>query len=217
MPSSDKTFVRLPSNTLLFTTETMPSSGGITVAAGTVLQMVNTTTYNVGGVEYCTLYYNNQRFNAVYSDVKSGILSSDQLAAYVKTLWSSALGSSLKRELGLVGDVRVYALQVALSSLGYYTGNLDGTYGSGTESAVRNYQRKAKISVDGDCGVETWSVLTAQVLGSGGSGGSGGSDGGSGGGSITVTDFGTVNKVVKASWDWDNAGIDLFPKAATPP
>lgn len=59
--------------------------------------MVNTTTYNVGGVEYCTLYYNNQRFNAVYSDVKSGILSSDQLAAYVKTLWSSALGSSLKR------------------------------------------------------------------------------------------------------------------------
>ena len=34
---SDKTFVRLPSNTLLFTTETMPSSGGITVAAGTVL------------------------------------------------------------------------------------------------------------------------------------------------------------------------------------
>ena len=65
-------------------------------------------------------------------------------------------------------------LQVALSSLGYYTGNLDGTYGSGTESAVRNYQRKAKISVDGDCGVETWSVLTTQVLGSGGSGGSGG-------------------------------------------
>ena len=54
------------------------------------------TTYNVGGVEYCTLYYNKQRFNAVYSDVKSGILSSDQLAAYVKTLWSSALGSSLK-------------------------------------------------------------------------------------------------------------------------
>ena len=214
VPSSDKTFVRLPSNTLRFTTETMPSSGGITVAAGTVLQMVNTTTYNVGGVEYCTLYYNNQRFNAVYSDVKSGILSSDQLAAYVKTLWSSALGSSLKRELGLVGDVRVYALQVALSSLGYYTGNLDGTYGSGTESAVRNYQRKAKISVDGDCGVETWSVLTAQVLGSGGSGGSGGSDGGSGGGSITVTDFGTVNRVVKASWDWDNAGIDLFPKGS---
>ena len=57
-------------------------------------------------------------------------------------------------------------------------------------------------------------MLTAQVLGSGGSGGSGGSDGGSGGGSITVTDFGTVNKVVKASWDWDNAGIDLFPKGS---
>ena len=212
VPSSDKTFVRLPSNTLLFTTETMPSSGGITVAAGTVLQMVNTTTYNVGGVEYCTLYYNNQRFNAVYSDVKSGgILRSDPAGRLcVKDPLVQRIGLLLKAELGLVGDISVYALQVALSSLGYYTGNLDGTYGSGTESAVRNYQRKAKISVDGDCGVETWSVLTAQVLGSGGSGGSGGSDGGSGGGSITVTDFGTVNKVVKASWDWDNAGIDLF-------
>lgn len=215
VPSTDKTFVRLPANTRLFTTETMPSSGGVTVAAGTVLQMVSTTTYTAGGVEYCSLYYNNQRYNAVYSDVKSGILSSTDLAAYVKTLWSSALGSSLKRELGLVGDIRVYALQVALSSLGYYTGNLDGTYGSGTESAVRNFQRKAKITVDGDCGVETWSVLTAQVLGTGSSGGTGGSTGGStGGGSVTVTDFGTVNTVVKASWDWDNAGIDLFPKGS---
>ena len=180
-----------------------------------MLQIVSTTTYTAGGVEYCSLYYNNQRYNAVYSDVKSGILSSTDLAAYVKTLWSSALGSSLKRELGLVGDIRVYALQVALSSLGYYTGNLDGTYGSGTESAVRNFQRKAKITVDGDCGVETWSVLTAQVLGTGSSGGTGGSTGGStGGGSVTVTDFGTVNTVVKAGWDWDNAGIDLFPKGS---
>lgn len=213
IPSSSKTFVRLPANTLLFTTDAMPSSGGVTVSAGTVLQMVSTTTYTVSGVQYCSLYYNNQKYNAVYANVSGGIMSETDLNAYIKTLWSSPLSASLKRELNLVGDVRVYALQAALSALGYYSGNLDGNYGSGTQSAVRNFQRKAKITVDGDCGNETWAVLAAQLNGvTPGSGNTGTGSGSGSNGSVTVKDFGTVNSVQKASWDWDNAGVDLFPK-----
>lgn len=214
IPSSNKTFVRLPANTLLFTTDAMPSSGGVTVSAGTVLQMVSTTTYTVSGVQYCSLYYNNQKYNAVYANVSGGIMSEADLNAYVKTLWSSPLSASLKRELNLVGDVRVYALQVALSALGYYSGNLDGSYGSGTQSAVRNFQRKSKITVDGDCGNETWAVLAAQLNGVSLGGSTVIPGGTTSSSSVTVKDFGTVNSVQKAAWDWDNAGVDLFPKGS---
>ena len=203
--SSEKTFIKLPANTVLFQTETKPVSGGSTVAAGTVLMMYSDDTYTVSDVQYCTLYYNNKKYNAVYSEVKGGIMTTTEVAAYVKTLLSSTLSSSLKRELDLVGDVRVYALQVALNSLGYYNGKLDGDFGSGTQSAVRNFQRKAKITVDGACGNETWAALNAAISGSTGSSGSTGT---------TITDFGTVTSVQKASWDFGNAGIDLIPKGS---
>ena len=203
--SSEKTFIKLPANTVLFQTETKPVSGGTTVAAGTVLMMYSDNTYTVSDVQYCTLYYNNKKYNAVYSEVKGGIMTTTEVAAYVKALLGSTLSSSLKRELDLVGDVRVYALQVALNSLGYYNGKLDGDFGSGTQSAVRNFQRKAKITVDGACGNETWAALNAAISGSGSS--SGGSTG-------TTTDFGTVTSVQKASWDFGNAGIDLIPKGS---
>ncbi len=216
-PSTDKTFIRLPAATLLFTTEAKPASGGTTVSAGTVLQMVSTVTYSSGGETYCSLYYNNKKHNAVYNDVKNGIMSDSELAAYVLSLWNSSLNASLKRELDLVGDVRVYAMQVALTVLGYYTGSLDGTYGGGTQSAVRNFQRKAKITVDGACGNETWSVLAAQAKAvSDGSASGGGGSGGGGGGGTVVGDFGTVNSVEKATWTAVNDGsVALFKKGAT--
>lgn len=206
--SSDKTFVKLPANTNLFQTKTY--STGVAVSSGTVLMLMSNETYNNGGTEYCSLYYNNKKYNAVYSDVKNGIMSATQLNAYCNSLLSSTLSSSLKRTMGLVGDVRVYTLQAALKSLGFYTGALDGSYGAGTESAVRNFQRSAGIGVDGSCGNETWKAINAKLNGTSAGGGStGGSSG-----SVTVTDFGTVNKVVKANWDYDNAGIDLIPKGS---
>lgn len=207
-PSTAKTFVRLPAATLLFTTNTKPASGGVTVPAGTVLQMVSTVTYTSGGVEYCSLYYNNTRYNAVYADVKSGILSAADTTSYIVSLWDGFLPYSLKRESDQVGDVYVYSMQFALSLLGYYTGSLDGTFGGGSQSAVRNFQRKAKITVDGDCGSETWSALTvaAKAAYTGSGTGGGGSTGGG-----TTTGFGTVNVVTKGYWDDD--GLSLFPKA----
>jgi len=209
--STDKSFIKLPANTTLFKTETKPASGGTIVSAGTVLMMYSTSTYTNGGVEYCSVYYNNEKYNAVYSEVKLGIMTSTEVASYVQTLINSALSSSLKDEMGLKGDVRVYAMQVGLKTLGYYTGNLDGTYGTATRSAVRNFQRATKIDVDGDCGTETWTMLRTKLYGSTSTGGtvSGGTTTTPG---VTVTDFGTVTSVQKANWNYDDNGATLFPK-----
>lgn len=131
-------------------------------------------------------------------------MTAEELTAYCKSLLGSTLNVSLKKTLNLRGDVRVYALQSALKSLGYYTGAMDGNYGNDTYTAVRNFQRAASIGVDGACGKETWSALNAKLNGSSTTNPS---DPG-----LTVGDFGIVTSVRKASWDYgDNGGV-LFPK-----
>lgn len=50
----------------------------------------------------------------------------------------------------------VYFLQERLKTLGYYTGTLDGKFGSSTETAVKALQTAAKISVDGVVGPATY-------------------------------------------------------------
>ncbi len=202
--STDKKFVKLPAATSLFKTETKPTEGSVTVPAGTVLMMYSADTYSVSDVKYCTLYYNNEKYNAVYSEVSGGIMSTEDVNDYMNELLNTALPYTLKRELDLVGDVRVYALQVALERLSYYTGKLDGDYGAGTQSAVRNFQRAAKIEVDGECGNGTWTALNKML--NGGSGSSG---------STTVTSFGQVNKVVKANWETINGGSTPVFKRGT--
>lgn len=209
IPTTGTTFIKLPKTTTLFTTTTKPASGGVSVSAGTVLMLVSNETYTEGGVTYCSLYYNNKKYNAVYSEVSGGLMSTSALSSYVNSLLSGSLGTSLKRNMNLVGDIRVYALQVALYNLGYYTSALDGTYGAGTESAVRNFQRAVKTTVDGSCGTKTWAAIQAAL----GGGSSGGSTGGGSTGGITVTNFGTVNKVMKAEWNYGDNGGALFPKS----
>ena len=200
--SGEKSFVKLPAATALFKTETKPAEGSVTVPAGTVLMMYSTETYTVSDVKYCTLYYNNEKYNAVYSEVSSGIMAAEDVNEYMNELLNTALPYTLKRELDLVGDVRVYALQVALERLSYYTGKLDGDFGSGTQSAVRNFQRGAKIEVDGECGNATWTALRAKINGSASSG-------------TVTTSFGQVSKVVKADWDTINGGSTPLFKRGT--
>lgn len=207
--STERTFVRLPANTKVFQTEGMPSSGYSTVSAGTVLMLYSTTTYTHGGLQYCSVYYNNKKYNALYSDIQGGIMTAEELTNYCRNLLSSTLNISLKKNLGLEGDVRVYALQSALKSLGYYTGAMDGTYGNATYTAVRNFQRAASIEVDGACGKETWSALNAKLNGSSGGGITTPSTPGD---SVTVADFGTVTSVQKMSWDYGDNGGAIFPK-----
>lgn len=79
----------------------------------------------------------------------------------------------------------VTQIQTKLKSWGYYTGSVDGVYGSGTERAVRAFQQKNGLAVDGKAGAQT---LAAMGL-SAGSGGNTGNSGGSGGASSSQVDL----------------------------
>ena len=79
----------------------------------------------------------------------------------------------------------VTQIQTKLKSWGYYTGSVDGVYGSGTERAVRAFQQKNGLAVDGKAGTQT---LAAMGL-SAGRGGNTGNSGGSGGASSSQVDL----------------------------
>ena len=72
----------------------------------------------------------------------------------------------------------VREIQTRLKNWGYYFGEVDGIYGSQTEKAVRYFQSKNGLSVDGQVGNQTLAALGMQPSGSSASsGGSVGSDG----------------------------------------
>ena len=55
----------------------------------------------------------------------------------------------------------VSSVQAQLQSLGYYSGSLDGVYGSGTMAAVSAFQKKNNLSVDGLVGSKTYAKMFA--------------------------------------------------------
>jgi len=65
----------------------------------------------------------------------------------IETLKLGSEGADVKR------------LQQQLKNLGYYTGSVDGDFGAGTESAVRDFQAGNGLSVDGKAGKRTQEVL----------------------------------------------------------
>lgn len=86
---------------------------------------------------------------------------------------------SLRR--GSEGD-QVITLQKKLTNWGYYTGSVDGIFGSETEEAVRYFQRKNGLAVDGVVGPDTARALGMTLTGgsaqaSGGSSGTNSSSG----------------------------------------
>ena len=67
------------------------------------------------------------------------------------------------------GSLSNYVLiaQDDLNTLGFRTGGLDGIFGSATQEAVKNYQRKVGLTADGIVGCNTWSSLQEDVVGTG--------------------------------------------------
>ena len=66
----------------------------------------------------------------------------------------------------------VTEIQTRLKAWGYYTGAVDGVYGSGTEKAVRYFQRSNGLTEDGQCGAQTLAALGLPTNMGGGSRGS---------------------------------------------
>lgn len=69
----------------------------------------------------------------------------------------------------------VREIQTRLKNWGYYFGEVDGVYGSQTEKAVRYFQSKNGLSVDGQVGNQTLAALGMQPTGGSSGGGSGSS------------------------------------------
>lgn len=63
----------------------------------------------------------------------------------------------------------VTKIQTKLSSLGVYTGKIDGIYGSATKKAVVSFQKQQGITADGIAGSQTLKSLGITGGGSGGS------------------------------------------------
>lgn len=56
-------------------------------------------------------------------------------------------------------DRFVYIAQGLLRAKGFYYGDLDGDAGSITDTAIRSFQSKKGLAVDGSCGADTWAKL----------------------------------------------------------
>lgn len=63
--------------------------------------------------------------------------------------------------------VYVMILQDALNALGYRTNGLDGIFGSGTDRAVKSFQKDNYLTADGIVGCATWTALTSKAKGIG--------------------------------------------------
>ncbi len=86
------------------------------------------------------------------------------IVALLAGTWTSAQALSKQ---GSTGE-EVRAIQENLRAWGYYTGKVDGIYGSGTAQAVKRFQAKHGIRADGIAGPETLGLLG--ISSSGGSG-----------------------------------------------
>lgn len=73
-----------------------------------------------------------------------------------------AMAASLR--VGSRGD-DVVALQKKLRNWGYYSGSVDGIFGSGTERAVRYFQRRNGLTADGVVGPATAKALGLRLSG----------------------------------------------------
>ena len=97
-------------------------------------------------------------------------------AAFASVITVSILLLTLIQQVGAVtfqrgssGDT-VTAIQQKLSAWGYYNGAIDGIYGSRTEAAVRYFQQKNGLAVDGQAGPATLAALGINAPSAGGNG-----------------------------------------------
>jgi len=146
MPSTDKVYVDILSNTVLMagTDPSSTTAATVTVAKGSILQLVDgddpySATVNSVTSDYINVYYNNTVYNVLYGYISKGIMTQDNLNAYITDVeWKATITES--RSEGAKGDFLTHAMQAALYVLGYYDDDVDGFYGANTSAAVQKFK-----------------------------------------------------------------------------
>lgn len=100
----------------------------------------------------------------LYSQVNSGI-SGDNSSSSSSSSSSSASGFTRTLRKGYTGT-DVISVQQKLKELGFYTGSVDGVYGTGSMAAVKAFQRQNGLTADGLVGSRTHAVLMSATSGS---------------------------------------------------
>ncbi|WP_165975245.1 peptidoglycan-binding protein [Actinomadura rubrisoli] len=131
-----------------------------------VVRVTSTTITTVGGNTSGSLggqYYNG---NGVYQKVISR--SNSRIAGYGRPKYSKTSppvpgktpypGRVLKLRSPLTTGSDVKSVQQQLVKLGYEL-DIDGAYGPHTRAAVVDFQKKSKITADGEVGPDTWGKL----------------------------------------------------------
>jgi len=114
--------------------------------------------YGQGTAEAVTLF---QKQHGLAADGVAGSLTLDAVYAVNAERFIPTPSPSPPPSLVKKGDRNdaVRALQGRLAELGFYTGALDGDFGSGTEQAVILFQEQHGLNADGIAGAETISLL----------------------------------------------------------
>lgn len=58
-----------------------------------------------------------------------------------------------------VSNLDVTVFEILMTKLGYYSGSIDTKYGAGCVRACKNFQSNYGLTVDGECGKNTWNKL----------------------------------------------------------
>ena len=105
-----------------------------------------------------------QQARGLTADGKAGSLTRAKLVSECGGTTSTGTVSKTDPNTLVRGDSgdKVSQLQAALKNLGYYSGTVDGNFGSGTERAVTAFQRASGLTADGKAGVQTQAKLYNQ-------------------------------------------------------
>lgn len=93
------------------------------------------------------------------------------IASVVLLLFAIGINVLAVSKNGSRGE-EVRKIQTKLKNWGYYNGSVDGVYGWQTESAVRSFQKKNGLSVDGVAGTKTLNAMGIYSSSSSGGGSS---------------------------------------------
>jgi len=91
-------------------------------------------------------------------------IPAEEVPSLQNSLLVLGMGAEENTPASLTEDIK--NLQRRLMALGYYSGDIDGNFGSGTDGAVRAFQETAfgNAEADGKVGPKTWAKLWGQDL-----------------------------------------------------